>query len=218
MILKISEKDYMNEEYDIFDDEIDEYEDENYDSEFATIFEKGIRKFLDDLISQSDFLEEKFTSNRSLLSHFNKHCLGHSGDKRSTRGKIYYDFNDNSKYSTYEKNLTQKIKDTKYAIGSLYDYDTILDYMRKLFEGDITVVFSNSCGINNNGIISISFHSFASNVTKNYRRGNTIDLCIKNASGRTISLYPIDAYDVENRLNNTLKRYCGLDHNFNFNH
>lgn len=217
MLLQIEENN-IEEDYDIFDPEIDEYEDENYDSEFAAVFEKGIRKFLDDLINQSEFLDEKFTSNRNLLNHFDKHCLGHNRDRRSTRGKIYYDFNDNSKYSTYEKIITDKIRETDYKIDSLLDYDTILEYMRKLFEGNITVVFTTLCGINRGGIISISFHSFASDVTKNYRRGNTIDLCIKNNRKRTISLYPIDAYDVESRLNNTLKNYGGLDHDFNFNH
>lgn len=49
--------------------------------------------------------------------------------------------------------------------------------------------------------------SYSSNVTKNYKGGNTIDICIKNASDMTISLYPIDAMDAQKRFNNTLANY-----------
>ena len=217
MILKILEKDYMNEEYDIFD-EIDEYNEENYDESIAVKFEKDIRKFLNYIISLSNDLNENFTSSQNLRTHFNKHCLGHNQDKVSTRGRIYYDFNDNSKYSQYEKFISDEIRNTNYKIDSLYDYDIILRYMRKLFEGNTTVVFTDLCRINRNGIISITFHSFASDVTKNYNGGNTIDLCIRNSRNKTISLYPIDAYDVERRLNNTLANYSDYNGVFHFNH
>ena len=218
MFLKIAEKDYMNEEYDIFDDEIDEYNEEEFDKSIAIEFEKDIRKFLNYIISLSDDLNESFTSQQNLRNHFNKHCLGHNQDKVSTRRRIYYDFNDNSKYSQYEQMISDEIRNTNYKIDSLEDYNIILKYMRKLFEGNITVVFTLLCGLNKSGPFSISFHSFASDVTKNYSGGNTIDLCIKNSRNKTMSLYPIDAYDTEKRLNNTLKHYSDYDGEFHFNH
>ena len=67
--------------------------------------------------------------------------------KKSTRNRILYDFNDNSKYSTYEKDISSKIRDTNYKISSLYDYPTIMQYMRKLFEGNVTVQFGTSYAI-----------------------------------------------------------------------
>lgn len=220
MLLSIVEdkNDYMNEEYDIFDNEIDEYNEKDYNESIAIEFEKDIRKFLNDIISLSYDLKENFTSPQSLRKHFNKHCLGHNQDKVSTRGRIYYDFDDISNYVQHERLISDEIRNTNYKIDSLYDYDTILRYMRKLFEGGIAVVFTTLCGICKDGAVSVTFHSFSSNITKNYSRGNTIDLCIKNARNKTISLYPIDAYDVERRLNNTLANYSDYSGEFYFNH
>lgn len=216
MVEKITKT--LNEE-DLFGSDFDDYDidEPNYKTDVAEEFEKDITNFLNYIINLSGNLEEEFTSTTNLRQHFNKYCLGHNQNKHSTRGRIYYDFNDNSKYSQYEKTLSEKIERTKYQIGSLYDYDTILRYIKKLFEGNITVRFCNGCGIRRNGLINISFHSFASNVTKNYSGGNTIDVCIKNGSGKTMSLYAIDVHDVERRLNNTLANYSTYNGQFLFN-
>ena len=212
-----NEEEFDNDELDLFylEDEED-FIDPDFDQELAYQFADDIMDFLNYCVIQSDVLEEDFVSQRCLLNHFTKHCMGHT-NKKSTRGRILYDFNDNSKYSTYEKDISSKIKDTNYKIGSLYDYPTIMKYMRKLFEGNITVQFCNSCCINHNGPINLSFISYANDVTKNYKGGNTITMCIKNDRHKTISLYAVDAHDVEKRLNSTLKNYANLNNNFAFN-
>lgn len=221
MIIKITEggsNNYMDEEYDIFDPEIDEFIEKDYDENVAMSFEKDIREFLDYIISSTDDPNEQYTSEAGLIKHFKKHCIGHDKNKKSTRKNILYDFNDNSKYSDYENIISEKISNTPYIIDSLYDYKIILKYLRKLFEGNVTVKFNNGCNIRKKGLLNLSFHAYATDVTTNYKRGNTIDLCVKNPYNKTITLYAIDAYDVERRLNNTLKRYARLQKPFNFNH
>lgn len=196
---------------------INEYNEETgYSDDVAKEFAKEFTDFLNYCMLQSDIIKEDFVSQRCLLNHFKKHCIGHT-NKKSTRGRILYDFNDNSKYSNYEKEITQKIKYTPYEISTLYDYPTIMKYMRKLFEGNITVQFCNGCGIQNNGLINISFIAYANDVTKNYRQGNTITMCIKNGSNKTIALYAVDAHDIEKRLNNTLKNYANFNQSFPIN-
>ena len=169
-----------------------------------------MEKFLYSIIAQDEILEEEFVSPRALRMHFNKHCKGHS-DKRSTRGRILYDFTDNSQYSEYEKTLTNKMKTTDYKIDTLLDYDDIIKCMRKLFEGNVIVWFTNGCGLHNQGSISIAFKAYSSNVTRNYRGGNTVDVCVKAGNKRTITLFAIDAQDVEKRLNNTISNYSDYD-------
>ena len=212
-MLKIYEENEYNEDDEYLDDldllsDIDEedYVDENYDEEVAKAFAKDMEKFLYSIIAQDEILEEEFVSPRALRMHFNKHCKGHS-NRTSTRGRILYDFTDNSQYVEYERAMNRKIRETDYAIDSLYDYDTVIKYMRKLFEGNVIVWFTLGCDLNNHGYISLAFNAFSSNVTRNYRGGNTIDICVKNNSSKTISLYAVDAQDVEKRLNNTISNY-----------
>jgi len=196
----------------------EDWTDENYNDEVAQSFAKDMEKFLYSIVAQDNILEEEFVSPRTLLTHFNKHCKGHS-NRRSTRSRILYDFNDNSKYSDYEKDLSTKIENTNYVIGSLYDYDTVIKYMRKLFEGNVTVWFTLGCELHNPEPFSLAFYAFSSDVTKNYRGGNTIDVCLKGRNKRTITLFAIDAQDVERRLNNTISNYS--DYNgepFHINH
>lgn len=224
-MIKFNYENHNEDELDLFSFEDDEdvamytkeyNEETGYSDEVAKEFVKEFTNFLNYCMLQSDVIKEDFVSQKCLLNHFTKHCIGHT-NKKSTRGRILYDFNDNSKYSNYEKEITDKINNTKYNIGSLYDYPTIMKYMRKLFEGNVVVRFCNSCCIQNNGLINISFIAYANNVTKNYKHGNTITMCIKNGSNKTISLYAIDAHDVEKRLNNTLQKFANFTNNFTIN-
>ena len=225
-MIKFKYENYNEDELDLAlmedDDEdvatyIEEYNEETgYSDDVAKEFAKEFTDFLNYCMLQSDIIKEDFVSQRCLLNHFTKHCIEHT-NKKSTRGRILYDFNDNSKYSNYEKEITNKIDETNYKIGSLYDYPTIMKYMRKLFEGKTTVKFCNGCGIQNNGLINISFTAYTNDVTKNYKQGNTITMCIKNGSNKTISLYAIDAHDVEKRLNHTLQKFANFSSNFIFN-
>ena len=229
-MLKINLNEDFNEEE--FDDELDAFsfeddedvaeyiraynEETGYSDEVAKEFAKEFTDFLNYCMIQSDIIKEDFVSQRCLLNHFKKHCIGHT-NRKSTRGRILYDFNDNSKYSTYEKDISKQIESTKYDVGTLYDYPTIMQYMRKLFEGNKVIRFCNSCAINNDGLINVSFISYANNVTKNYKGGNTITMCIKNGSNKTIALYAVDAHDVEKRLNHTLQKFANFNQPFNIN-
>lgn len=214
----------INIEEDFINDEIFEQE-KNYDQTIADNFAEDMLYFLNYIISQSDDLHEQFVSNSDIYRHFKKHCIGKDSNKESGKGRILYDFTDKAQYVQYEKDITLKILRTPYLISSLYDYDDILKYMKKLFEGNIVVQFCNSCGLNKDGIISLSLIAYSSAVTTNYNnpsknriKGNTIDVCIKNATGKTISLYAVDAHDVQKRLNNTLSNYSTYrGDKFNFN-
>ena len=84
--------------------------------------------------------------------------------------------------------------------------------MRKLFEGNCTVTFTKSCGLKDEkGHISLSFSSYSSNVTSNYSGGNTVDICVKGKGNNTVSLYAVDAHDVQSRLNNIIKNNFEFD-------
>lgn len=196
-------EDYENEDWSDYEDP--DYE---YDEELGNRFCADIRAVLDEIINESDILEEDFTSSRSMRSHFNSHCLGHDRTKHSRRSNVYYDFTDNSQYCDYERKVTNLINNTLNSIGSLYDYDLIMTYLRKLFQGNFTIRFCNSCGLrNSNGIVSLSLNAFSSDVTKNYNGGNTIDICIKTGNGKTITLYPVDANYLQTKFNSILRTY-----------
>lgn len=206
----------------VFEDDIDidDYSDDSdYDETVAHEFEKAIRNLLYDILSNTEDLNEQFTSDGNMNKHYLKHCIGNDRNKISTRHNVFYDFNDRSKYCQYEKSITDKINNSSNNVGSLYDYETIMKYIRKLFEGDFVIRLCNSCGLNNNGVINMSFISFSSHVTRNYSGGNTIDICVKNALGKTITLYPVDSSYLQNKFNNIIRtfgQYSGSD--FEFNH
>ena len=204
MVIKIEE------DYDDFYDPEDDYDFtdySDYDDETRESFAKDMFDFLTDIIKQGEIIGEKFTSDKNENVHFNKHCIGKSSDKRSTKRRIYYDFKDNSQYSDYEKQITNEIRNTDMIVDSLDDYDTIMKYMKKLFEGDCTVTFTKSCGLKDEtGHISVSFSSsHSSSVTSNYEKGSTVDICIKGKGNKTVSLYAVDFHNVQSRLNNIIK-------------
>ena len=103
-----------------------------YDQSIADSFAEDFMSFLNYFISKSNALQEDFVSNSCFRNHFEKHCIGRNRDRTSTRGRILYDFRDPSQYSEYEKSVTDKILSTRFKVGSLYDYDGILKFMRKL--------------------------------------------------------------------------------------
>lgn len=208
-----------NEEFD--DDlELDFDGDDGCDPEISEMFAKDLQNVLYDILNIDSNIQEEFVSGVCLRKHFSKHCIGNSDTKQSKRSKVYYDFDNNSKYSDYEKQISRRIEDTDYRIGSLYDYNTILKYLRKLFEGDVCILFCNSCGLDNGGrTINVAILSFSSEVTTNYNKGNTVDICVRTASGKTITLYPVDANYLQNKLNNIIKEYSKFEdvEQYNFN-
>jgi hypothetical protein len=188
-------EDYMDySDYDFYDDEIRE------------VFANDIRDFIQDVIDKFSYISEEFTSDKNLRVHFSKHCVSDDAEKRSTRRRVYYDFTDKSQYLEYEKEISDKIRNTDLIIDSFDEYETIMKYMRKLFEGNTTVTFSKMCGLSDNtGKISVSFISYSSDVTSNYSSNNTIDVCIKGRGNKTVTLYAVDANYLQNRLNNIIK-------------
>ena len=140
--------------------------------------------------------------------------------KHSRRSNVYYDFKDNSQYCEYESKVTDLINSTLNSVGSLYDYDLVMDCLRDLFQGNFTLHFCNSCGLrNSSGMISLSLIAFSSDVTTNYSGGNTIDICVKTGNGKTITLYPVDAHYLQNKFNSILRTYsdCTEIPHFDFN-
>lgn len=181
---------------------------DDYNQEIADKFAKDIEGFLLYFVDKAELITEDFVSRNCLRQHFSKHCIGCHTDRHSTRNRILYDFTDNSQYSDYEKLITSELRTSKcLTIDSFYDYERIMKYLQKLFCGNVIVEFSRLCGLRNNGVISIALKAFSSDITTNYRGGNTVDICIKNARGDTIALYPVDAHDVQTRINNTIANY-----------
>ena len=174
------------------------------DEEFAS----NIFNLIQDLIIKDDIITEKFISKNCLNAHYAKHCLAGNPNKKFTETSIYYDFNDPNRYRIYGEGVKDKIKNCNHEIPSLYDTKLVNKYFRKLFEGNYQILFNTSCGFkNNSGNVIIGLNAFSSNVTKNYSGGNTIDIMIANASFKIISVYPVDAYYLESKFNNIIKKY-----------
>lgn len=197
----------LEEDYDELD--LDDYEDPDYeyDEELGKQFECEIKAILDDLIAE-DTLTEDFTSGTSLRHHFNKHCIGSSGRRRSTTTNVLYDFERCIDFGNYERDISNKIRTTLDEVTTLRDYELIVRYLRKLFEGNMIVKFTLDCGLHNsNGAVCMSIIAFSSDVTTNYSGGNTIDICIKTPQNRTITIYPIDAHRLQSRFNNLIRDF-----------
>ena len=165
-------------------------------------------------------LDEKFTSEGSAEKHFYKHCLAESTDKKSTKTTIYYDFSTLRQYKSREQLLHRKCKaENVLYIDSLYEIEYVLRCFRKLFEGNKTLVISQMCGLKSSeGLIALAFNAFSTDVTENYKAGNTLDLIIKSKDNKTITFYPIDAYHVESKFNNIIAKYSDLELEFHINH
>lgn len=171
--------------------------------------------FIQDIIdSEATELEEDFTSPSSLKSHYVWHCLAGRSEDASTYKNIFYDFRDMTGYKELEKDLSHRVLKapadgkTSCTIFSLLDTDRVLDGFRNLFGGNYILTFAGACGFKNAvGHVSISFISFANDYTKNYKAANTIHCLVTGRNSRTITLYLIDAYRVENRFNSFIVNY-----------
>ena len=190
-------------EDDIFEEDWSDYD----DPEIGEQFMKELLPILNDLIHCDDSIIEKFTTNGNLVKHFNKHCIGKSTSKKSERHRVFYDFEKVGQYEKYEKLVSSKIDSSFDEITTLYDYDLVIEYLQKLFHGNMVVKFTKSCGLQNNGKVSLSLIAFSSDVTTNYKSGNTVDICVKNDMKRTITLYPVDANYLQTKLNNVFKKF-----------
>lgn len=216
------------ENMDEIEDDIDDFDDPDFvdvteeDEKFA----KELFDFIQEIIEEEDkgALTEQFMSDRGATEHFYRHCLGRNRTRASSRQTVYYDFRDVSQYKEYERRLNVGSRESSGANSqgfiSLLDRESIEEWFRKLFEGNKYVAFTSECGFHNShGRISILIHAFASDVTRNYQAGNTIDIMIRATNGRTITLYAVDANYFENKINSIIHRYHDDDiEPFHINH
>ena len=104
------------------------------------------------------------------------------------------------------------------SVTSLLNSDEVNKFFRKLFEGGQYMYFGTFCNLyNDHGSVGLLLHSFASDYTRNYKLGNTIDVLVMGSGSKTITLYPVDAHYLETKLNNIIKKYSDADVKFKFN-
>ncbi len=181
---------------------------EGYDPEISEMFADDISVILNSLIDGANVSENDHTPKHRLRDHFEDHCLAKSRSKVSVRERIYYDFKDNSQYVEYDRQISKQTEESENMIGSLFDYEDILPALERLFEGDSALIFCNSCVLQRNGqMVNLSLVSFADSLTRNYKAGRTITVCIKNAKGKTIVLYPVDALLLKEELGLLIEKY-----------
>ena len=221
---------YTAEEYeekfgkDYLDDNPPDHEDYDSDEPYLTgadyEFEKDIRGVLQDLIDSafSSLTEDKNDNEKSkLIKHFNKHCLGNNQDKKSRPSNIYYDFKTKEQYKQYALSIIDLAKSTTMQISSLFDEELFYKHIRKFFEGDKTIYFTNSCCFhNNNGDTTLAIHSWANRVTKNYPN-NTVDVLIMTPKKNLVTIYPVDAHKLESKLNSVIEKYNDNKVRYKFN-
>ena len=200
-------KDYLNEE--IPDHEY--YGNENpYPTEAECEFEKEIRAVLQGLIDDafSSLTEEKEGSRKSNFEiHFDAHCLGNHEDRKSRPSNIFYDFKTVGEYKQYADSIVKSAEDTPMRISSLFDEELFYKYIRKLFEGNQTIYFTNSCGFHNSkGDTVLALHAWANKATKNYLN-NTIDILVMTSKKVFITIYPVDAQELENKFHSVIAKY-----------
>ena len=212
---------YTAEEYeakfgkDYLDDNPPDHEDydsnEPYITEADYEFEKDIRSVLQGLIDNafSSLTEDKNDNEKSkLIKHFNnKHCLGDNQDKKSIPSNIYYDFKTKEQYKQYALLIIDLAKSTTMQISSLFDEELFDKYIREFFEGNQTICFTNSCGFHiGEGDATLALHSRANKVTGNDPR-NTIDILVMTPKKRFLTIYPVDAQELENKFHSVIAKY-----------
>jgi len=155
-----------------------------------------------------NILGEVFTSGDNAAGHFRKHCMSNPS-KKSKRSNVFYDFTKQSDYTNREALLNQKINSSPYNINDICDVKDVIKNLHKLFEGNICINFTITCGLYNNaGRVALSINSFATDVTTNYLY-NTVDFIVRTPAGNTITIYPVDANYLGNKLNSIFTK-CGF--------
>lgn len=204
--------DVLTEEVDDADFDFDWTDVPEYDQEFANQIFDTINSFI-----EKEDINESFRSNNSLDYHFKKHCL--TGDnKKSKRSNIFYDFVNVRDYSSREREISHSLNSSNLLIlNSLGDPKEVATAFKKLFEGDKSLLLSQSCGFNHkNKAVAILLHAYASDVTTNYLP-NTVDFAVIRGNV-TYTLYPVDANYLEQKLNNIIKKYTAVTDQTKINH
>lgn len=202
------------------EEELDDLDFDDKDIETPTeeelAFANEIKAVFQELIdSEERSIEENFRSRSRLVEHFNKHCLGLRTDRQSRGQRVFYDFRYINQYKDREDRLIADVDflrhSSKNLIPSLVEEDEVIKSFRNFFEGSKYLIIPAREGLKRDGKeINLVLHSFSSDVTTNYHAGNTVDLLIMDANIRTITLtmYPVDANYLENKLNNIINKYC----------
>ena len=176
-------------------------------------FEKEMRSLFQVLIQlhTQENIDEDFTSKNSLQVHFNKHCLGESTNKVSTRNNIYYDFTNIRQYEELENQLITVFRSWETPkVTSLKNIEEVRNLFKKFFEGDSYLVITPFCGMHNQyGYVAVGLHCYADAYTTNYGK-KTIDLAILTENASTVTLYPVDVTYLETKLNNIIKNHSNV--------
>lgn len=201
----------------------DEEDFNTYDEESITPkqeqFYEEVRDALQSLIDDEDKenenkeLDEDFVSNKELKKHFFRHCLANDRSKVSTRKVVYYDFNNIQEYSKYENELNKNFQSNSDTIilSDPYNIEEVNDAFLQLFKNNTYIIFGWEWNLTNNiGIVQLRVHSFASNVTTNYKANDTLDIMIRTPRNKSITLYAIDLFRMKNKIFNILKKYSNL--------
>lgn len=170
-------------------------------------FSVELFKFISELIPEED-LNESFRSHESLVKHFNKHCLCGNNSKESKKTNVLYDFSTLEQYDNYEREISSGLAsgENVIVVNDLTQKEFIEKSFRKFFEGNMYIYFSPLCGFNNNGkSISILFHAYSTSHTSDYK-SNTVDMNVRIGE-TTLTLYPLDSFYLESKLNNIIKKY-----------
>lgn len=206
------------------EDDIENYEEDEPITPEQEAFANELREFLQSLIDNEEAmmeegngseLEEKFTSQQSLIKHFQKHCLANVPGRVSTKNNIYYDFNTIKRYFKYEQRMNLVFKNGYEGhydfINNFYDTNEVNKKFTTLFEGNRYLFISGIFGLRNSrGTVHLGIHSFSSDVTTNYKGENTIDICIMTQSPKTITLYPVDATTLKKEIVRIINKYSPL--------
>lgn len=194
----------FNEDYAVNDRDYSDVDERSI--EFANCLYNLLQELVNEEFSKKN---EDFTSLKNMVAHYYKHCTC-GKPKKSTRSNVYYEYDSSIDYMNRESYLHDRFKRVKYIISDLTDTDHITYCFRKLFEGNTFIKFSLACGLYGEySRISLSVNSWANEATFHYPL-NTVDFIIKNPNDDTITIYPLDANYLENKINNELVR-CGFD-------
>lgn len=162
--------------------------------------------------SEDAYLAEHFISAPCAADHFKKHCIGKNTHIKSTSTNVRYDFTALQEYTDYEESVCAQTTEgsNRIYVKDLAETDVLMQALRELFYGGKTVVFGLSCGFTNtHGQVRICLRSWASDVTTNYLR-NTIDFLIQAPDGKTVTLFPLDAYHVEWKILHEIYKVSGF--------
>ena len=196
------------------EDDIENYTEDNPITPEQEAFAKELIDFLQSLIDDEEkMVAEEFTSEDNLLKHFNKHCIGNDVNKKSTKNNVYYDFKTVKSYSKYENrinNIFTKEGDYDF-IDNIHDINNVNKKFYNLFTGDKYLFISGTFGLTNKyGAVSLGLHAFSSDVTTNYEKGNTVDIMIRSFTPKTVTLYPVDASKLKNKLAHIINKYSDI--------